>query len=329
VRRDLVDPAALADVARALARALAAGLPLAAACVRAADALPPAPADALRRSGRLLANGATPEEAFAWMGAVEGGQLLEGAIAIHTELGGDLVATLTMAARALAERERLRGEVEVATAPARFAARVVPVVPAGALLIAAALDPAAVRPLLTTRPGAAVLFVALALDLIGALVLRRMAAGVGGGGNRDQVLARELPDVVDLMAAAVGGGTPVDRALMLVQRYAPEALGSAFVRASRASEQASVILRREAAALAPLAALLAASEELGAPLAEPLRQLAGDLRERRGREVRLRAAAAGPRMMLVVAGLLAPAALLLVVGTELLSVVEALRGVRG
>jgi Flp pilus assembly protein TadB len=140
---------------------------------------------------------------------------------------------------------------------------------------------------------------------------------------------RELPDAVDLLAAAIAGGAPLDRGLLLVSRHVADPLGPLFRSAARSGERPADVLRRGDEALAPLAALIGASEELGTPLAAPLRQLAADLREARGREVRLRAAAAGPRMMLVVAALLAPAALLLVVGTEVLSVVEALRSVRG
>jgi tight adherence protein C len=71
---------------------------------------------------------------------------------------------------------------------------------------------------------------------------------------------------------------------------------------------------------------VSSSEELGVPLASALRGLAAQERDRRRREVRMRAAAAGPRMTLVVAGLLAPAALLLVVGAELLSVMQTISG---
>jgi Flp pilus assembly protein TadB len=85
------------------------------------------------------------------------------------------------------------------------------------------------------------------------------------------------------------------------------------------------VLAREPA-LRGLGALVASSEELGVPLASALRGLAAHERERRRREIRLRAAAAGPRMTLVVAGMLAPAALLLVVGAELLAVVRTVRG---
>jgi Flp pilus assembly protein TadB len=165
----------LAELARALARGLAAGLPLSTACTRGADALPPASAAALRRSGKLLAHGSGPSEAFVWAEEIDGGRVLAGALAVHAELGGDLVATLSLAAEALAERERLRAEVEVATAQARFAARVVPIVPVAALALAAVLDPSALRPLAGTAAGGAILAIAATLNAAGALLLRRMA----------------------------------------------------------------------------------------------------------------------------------------------------------
>jgi Flp pilus assembly protein TadB len=173
-----VRPSDLADLARALARGLGAGLPLPAACLRGADGLSPGAATALRRSGRLLAAGADPADAFGWTAGVAGGRVLLGAIAVHAELGGDLVATLSLAADALSERERLRGEVEVATAQARFAARVVPVIPLGALAMAAVLDPAALRPLAATTAGVALVGTAVILDLTGAALLRRMARSI-------------------------------------------------------------------------------------------------------------------------------------------------------
>jgi hypothetical protein len=76
-----------------------------------------------------------------------------------------------------------------------------------------------------------------------------------------------------------------------------------------------------------LAALLRASDELGTPLAGEVRTLAEDTREAIVRDTRLRAAAAGPKLMLVVGGLLAPAALLLIVGSEVLTVIASLRGI--
>jgi tight adherence protein C len=144
---------------------------------------------------------------------------------------------------------------------------------------------------------------------------------------RARAFRNELPDALELLAAAIDGGAPVERALAAVAEHVGAPLSTALRRASDGTAEArpGAVLAREPA-LRALGALVSSSEELGVPLASALRGLAAQERERRRREVRLRAAAAGPRMTLVVAGLLAPAALLLVVGAELLSVVQTIRG---
>ncbi len=144
---------------------------------------------------------------------------------------------------------------------------------------------------------------------------------------RARSLRGELPDALELLAAAIDGGAPVERALTAVAAHIGPPLSTELRRAAdgAASERPGAVLAREPA-LRALGALVSSSEDLGVPLASALRGLARHERERRRREVRLRAAAAGPRMTLVVAGLLAPAALLLVVGAELLSVVQTIRG---
>lgn len=144
---------------------------------------------------------------------------------------------------------------------------------------------------------------------------------------RARAFRAELPDALELLAAAIDGGAPVERALAAVAGHVGSPLSTELRRAADGTGDArpGAVLSREPA-LRALGALVSASEELGVPLAGALRGLASQERERRRREVRLRAAAAGPRMTLVVAGLLAPAALLLVVGAELLSVMETIRG---
>jgi tight adherence protein C len=113
----------------------------------------------------------------------------------------------------------------------------------------------------------------------------------------------------------------------------PAPLGAAL--AAAAEDAARPAGPRPGAALAarhpclrPLAAIVAQSDELGTPLAPALRLLAADERARRRALARERAAAAAPRMMLVVGLVLAPAALLLIVGAQALVLVDALRSGR-
>jgi tight adherence protein B len=178
-RRDRMRLAAqVPDAARALARAYAAGLPFPTACRRAAESLEEPAAAILRRAAGDADRGRAPADALAPLAAAPGGALVRGAVAINAELGGDLVRSLEALAAGLDDRERLRGEIAVATAQARFAARIVPAVPPLALAMLGLLSPAAVAPLVTTLAGRALVGVSLILDVVAILLLRRIARGV-------------------------------------------------------------------------------------------------------------------------------------------------------
>jgi tight adherence protein B len=166
------------DAARAIARAYAAGLPFPTACRRAADSLDEPVAGALRAAAADAERGRTHADALLPLAAAPGGELIRGAVAVNADLGGDLVRALEALADGLDDRERLRGEIAVATAQARFAARVVPMVPPLALLMLGVLSPAAVTPLATTLPGRALVAVSALLDVAAVLLLRRIARGV-------------------------------------------------------------------------------------------------------------------------------------------------------
>jgi len=140
---------------------------------------------------------------------------------------------------------------------------------------------------------------------------------------------RDLPDALELLAAAVDGGAPLPRSLAAVAPHVPDPLGAALGRAAGAANaptgpRLGTAIRDEHPALRPLAAIVAQSDELGTPLAPALRVLAADERARRRSASRERAAAAAPRMMLVVGLVLAPAALILIVGAQALALIDAL-----
>ena len=143
--------------------------------------------------------------------------------------------------------------------------------------------------------------------------------------RRSRAIRAELPDVLDLLAAVVDGGAAPGAALACVCAKLPGALGHLVAEAF--DGQIDGVGDRVAdidPALRPLGALLRQSEELGVPVAASLRLLAADARARLRAELRERAAVAAPRMLLVVGGLLAPAALLVVIGGQVLALREAI-----
>jgi len=172
--------AQMPDAARAISRAYAAGLPFGTACRRAADSVEEPAAGILRRAAAEADRGRPAADALAPLAVAPGGALVRGAVAINAELGGDLVRALDALADGLDDRERLRGEIAVATAQARFAARVVPAVPPLALGMLGVLSPAAVAPLATTLAGQVLVAVSLVLDGAAVLLLQRIAGGVEG-----------------------------------------------------------------------------------------------------------------------------------------------------
>ena len=139
-------------------------------------------------------------------------------------------------------------------------------------------------------------------------------------------LARTLPDALDLLAACVEGGATIDHALAAVAPHVEGALGVRL--ATCATQLRSTRPRREVLRTLggePVRELdraghaLASADELGSPLAATLSQQAALQRDLARLGVRERAAAAGPKIALVVAVTLVPSALVLVLGSQALS----------
>ena len=101
------------------------------------------------------------------------------AVSLQLRAGGDLPALLRSLARRLDERRSVNAEIRALTAQARLSAWVVPLLPVVGLALAALLDAGAVRLLLTTAPGLAIIAVAAVLDLAGLLAIRAIARGIG------------------------------------------------------------------------------------------------------------------------------------------------------
>ena len=153
---------------------------------------------------------------------------------------------------------------------------------------------------------------------------RRRAARVRGA------IERALPDALDLLAGLVEAGAPLGAALAAVAQRVDGPLraeleGCAAALASAGSRRAAFGLLRQSGSgdLARVGQALALADELGTGVAEQLRGQAlvqRDLRRSRAREA---AGTAAPKIALVIGLLLVPAALALVLGAELLSVLDA------
>ena len=177
--RDRAHEPDLPEIARSLARGCAAGLPVPEAVARAQAALDDASALLLAECAARLAAGDPTRAALDPIAVRPGGMAIVGAIELHAELGGDLVASLFAVAEGLADRERLRLEARAQTAQARIAARAIPLAPLASLGLLGVLAPTALTALLTTGLGLGVLGVAGGLTLVALVLLRRIAAGVG------------------------------------------------------------------------------------------------------------------------------------------------------
>jgi pilus assembly protein TadC len=164
------------------------------------------------------------------------------------------------------------------------------------------------------------------LAAVGAALLAVRRRGVVARARADAALAAALPDALDLLAACVEGGATLDHALTAVAPHVDGALGTRF--AVCAAQLRSTRPRREVLRALGGASVreldraghaLAAADELGSPLASTLTEQAAMQRELARLGVRERAAAAGPKIALVVAVTLVPSALVLVLGSQALS----------
>ena len=167
----------LPDALRRVAAELGAGRTADRALLATAAAGGPA-SEAFALAGRRAAAG---EDIAVALAAALGPRARFAAAAVSLQLraGGDLPALLRSLARRLDERRGVNAEIRALTAQARLSARVVPLLPVVGLALAAMLDAGAVRLLLTTAPGLAIVAVAAVLDLVGLLAIRAIAGSIG------------------------------------------------------------------------------------------------------------------------------------------------------
>lgn len=173
-------------------------------------------------------------------------------------------------------------------------------------------------PAVVFAPAAGLLLVpaaALAPLVVGRAVLARARA------RRDAVVG-DLPDLLDLLAICVESGMAVDPALGLGADRLGGALGQEVGRVledlrlgtPRRRAYESLGRRVGAPEVVDVVGALLQAEELGTPLSRTLAAQAAALRAGRRQWARDRAAAAAPKIQLVVALVMVPAVLLLVLG---------------
>ncbi|HET6174115.1 MAG TPA: type II secretion system F family protein [Gaiellales bacterium] len=166
----------LPDALRRVAAELGAGRTADRALV-AVGAAGGAAGEAFALAGRRAAAGEDIADALA-AALGQRARFAAAAISLQLRTGGDLPALLRSLARRLDERRSVHAEIRALTAQARLSARVVPLLPVVGLALAALLDAGAVRLLLTTAPGLAIVAVGAVLDLVGLLAIRAIARGI-------------------------------------------------------------------------------------------------------------------------------------------------------
>ena len=191
--------------------------------------------------------------------------------------------------------------------------------------------------------GAGIAIANTGLGVVSALVLG--IAGYAGparwvivrGHRRRRAIMRELPDFIDLVVICAESGMALDGAIRIAAERLPGELASEISATLRELDLGTP--RREAyealsgrlgvPAVTGLVGSLLQAEELGSPIASVLRRQAALIRSGRTQDMRDHAARAAPKVQLVVAMIMVPAALLVILGVMVIELVGQIGGVVG
>lgn len=168
----------LPEVATSIADSLSAGRSLRASLSASVASLDGPPAAELSRLAAELEVGAPTAVAIAhWRGRMRSERVDAFAAALLSQqlAGGDLAGLLRRFALGAAERERVAEDARSATAQARFTGLLVVAMPSGGALLAELLQPGFLAGLLGSPPAAVLLVMAVALQLLGFVVIRRFS----------------------------------------------------------------------------------------------------------------------------------------------------------
>ena len=206
--------------------------------------------------------------------------------------------------------------------PARLAAMVSPrraVVPAGVLIgVVGVVGVAALGPALG---------VAATMAMVGFRRWRKRRAAR----RYDAVVRRHLPDVVELLAAAVDAGCTLTVAIPLLAPLSPEPFGAALEvvarrqrHGERLADALGALADRLGEPVEPVVAALAGCERNGLPLAPTLARLAADARHDRRRRAEAAARALPVRLSFPLVLCLLPAFVLLGIVPAMVPALEGL-----
>lgn len=148
-------------------------------------------------------------------------------------------------------------------------------------------------------------------DVVVASALRR----------RQTALERALPDFLDVLSVTVGAGLSFRQALERVSSATTGPLGEEAtlvlrqmsLGVSRRRALQEMRSRNRSPAVAQFVTAMLQAEELGAPLATALQEIAADIRRAAAQEARRRAARAAPRISLIVTTVIMPGIILLLI----------------
>ena len=154
--------------------------------------------------------------------------------------------------------------------------------------------------------------------------------------RRGQIV-RELPDFIDLVVICTESGMALDPAIRVASERLPGELAVEITQALRELDlgtprRDTYVALSDRLGVAQLTGLIGAllqAEELGTPIAGVLRRQAKLLRAARTQDMRDHAARAAPKVQLVVALIMVPAALLVILGVLVIALVGQIGGVVG
>ena len=160
--------------------------------------------------------------------------------------------------------------------------------------------------------------IALVPLVAGLLPLMRIA---GLSRRRRDSIDRDLPDFLDILAVTVSAGISFRSALArVIDRFDGAISDEVRLTLDQLAHGASIRVaftqmerRSGSSAMRSFVTAFLQAEELGAPLAETLNQIAVDMRRENAQTLRRKAAQTAPRVTLVTSLVLVPAALILVV----------------